>query len=228
MTINPPPDVAPAWHALLRTALRLAIIAGIVLLIKFGLDQLGERVDLLETDAAARSMTGLIVTILIGYALLIAVPFVPGVEIGIAILMIEGPSAAPIVYLATVTGMSLAFLFGQFISLNWLSRTCSDLYMFRLCTILHRIRTTPREERLTALNDRLPRWLAPILVGYRYVTLGALINLPGNMAIGGGGGIMIMTGLSRLFHTGYTILTIALAVLPVPLAVWLLGTDILH
>ncbi len=228
MSITPPKDATPIWHGLLRMMLRFAIIIGLVVLVKYGLDGLSDKMALLESDAAAGAMTGLIVTVLIGYALLIATPFVPGVEIGIAILMIQGADAAPVVYLATVSGMALAFVSGQYLSLDWLSRTCADLYMFRLCTILHRIKSTSRSDRLASLNDRMPRWLAPVLVGYRYVTLGLLINLPGNIALGGGGGIMIGAGLSRLFQTGYVVLTIALATLPVPLAVWLLGTDILH
>ncbi len=228
MSTTPPTEANPIWHSLLRTILRFAVIIGVVLLVKYGLDAFAGKMALLETDRAARAMTGLIVTILIGYALLIAVPFVPGVEIGIAILMIQGAGAAPFVYLATVSGMSLAFLIGQYLSLDWLGRTCQDLYMDRVCAILVRIKTTPRADRLAALNDRMPRWLAPVLVGYRYVTLGLVINLPGNIALGGGGGIMMGAGFSRLFQTGYVMLTIALATLPVPLAVWLLGTDILH
>lgn len=223
-----PPYIASRWRSALRAALRLALIALLVLAIKLGLDQITAQLDKLESRAADQAMLGLIVTLLIGYALILAIPFVPGVEIGLAILMIQGPSAAPVVYLATVSGLSLAFVIGQYMSLDTLSRTCSDLYMFRLCTILHRIKTTPRDARLDALNDRLPRWLAPFLVGYRYVTLAALINLPGNIAVGGGGGIVLAAGLSRLFHTGLVILTIALATLPVPLLVWLVGTDILR
>jgi len=78
------------------------------------------------------------------------------------------------------------------------------------------------------MDDRLPRWLVPALCNYRYVTLGIAINLPGNMALGGGGGIMIAGGISRLFQTGYAFLTIAVATLPVPLAVWVWGTDFLQ
>ncbi|WP_296425747.1 hypothetical protein [Yoonia sp.] len=222
------PDNAPRRHAVLRTALRLAVVLAVALLVKLGLDALTTRIALLEASAAARAMTGLIATVLVGYALLIAIPFVPGVEIGIAILVIEGASAAPFVYLATLSGMSLAFLTGQYVALNWLIKTCEDLYLFRLSAVLQRIENRPSDQRLATLNDRLPNWLAPFLVRYRYVTLALLINIPGNIAIGGGGGIMMATGLSRLFQTGLTLLTVALATLPVPLAVWLLGTTVLE
>lgn len=218
----------PRWHSLLRSALRLAGIALLVLVVKAGFDALSAQLALLESDVAARAMIGLVATVLVGYAVMLAIPFVPGVEIGIAILMIEGAGAAPFVYLATVTGLTLAFLTGHYVALNWLIKLCTDLQMHRIGRLLERIRDRTAHDRLVALDDRLPGWLAPMLVRYRYLTLAVLINLPGTIAIGGGGGIMLVAGLSRLFHIGRALLTIALATLPVPLAVWLLGTDILH
>ncbi len=228
MTLKEPQQIAPQRYGAIRLILRLGVIFGIVLLAKLGMDALSAKVTQLESDSAKGAMIGLIILVLIGYALMLAIPFLPGVEIGIAVLLIQGASAAPYVYLATLTGLSLAFLFGQFVPLDRLSRFCADLYMFRVCALLHTIKTTPLDQRLTTLNDRLPRWLAPVLINYRYVTLGALINLPGNIALGGGGGIMMAAGLSRLFRTQHTIIAIAIFTLPVPLAVWIMGTDILR
>ena len=173
-------------------------------------------------------MIGLIVTVLIGYAILLAIPFVPGIEIGIAILVIEGAKAAPFVYLATVIGLSLAFCIGQYTPLERIIRFCKDLYLFRIAASLERIDQTPRQDRLNAMQDRLPRWIAAALCDYRYLTFGLAINLPGNIALGGGGGISLASGISRLFQTGFAILTIVIATLPVPLAVWLWGIDILQ
>ena len=228
--MNPIPHTR--WQALLRSALRLAVVAALVLvmvlLAKTGFDALSARLALLESDAAARAMIGLVATVLVGYAVMLAIPFVPGVEIGIAILMIEGAGAAPFVYLATVTGLTLAFLTGHYVALNGLIKLCTDLHLHKIGRLLERIRDRAPNDRLAALDERLPNWLAPLLVRYRYLTLAVLINIPGTIAIGGGGGIMMIAGLSRLFHVGLTVLTIALATLPVPLSVWLLGTDILH
>lgn len=213
---------------MIRIILRLAVIAGLILLVKLGMDALSAKIALLESDRAARAMTGLIVTVLLGYAILLAIPFVPGVEIGLAVLVIQGPEAAPFVYLATLTGLIIAFLVGQFAPLDRLIRLCSDLYLYRICALLERIKSTPREQRIAAMQDRLPGWLTKFVCDYRYVTLGITINLPGNIALGGGGGILMAAGLSRLFQTGYIVLTIAIAALPVPLAVWFWGIDIVQ
>ena len=111
--------------------------------------------------------------------------------------------------------------------LDRLIQFCADMRLLRIARLLERIDRTPREDRLNAMHDRLPRWLAPLLCDYRYVTLGLAINMPGNIALGGGGGIMMAGGLSRLFQTRFAILTVFLATLPIPLSVWLLGADVL-
>lgn len=211
-----------------RTAIKLLVIVALVYAAKLGVDLLMAKIALFETDAAARAMTGLLITVMVGYAILLAIPFIPGVEIGIAILMVEGASAAPMVYGATVAGMLLAFCIGQYAPMPRLIRLCQDLRLYRVGQLLERIDIIPRKDRLDAMHDRLPRWLVPVLCNYRYVTLGIAINLPGNIALGGGGGIMMAGGLSRLFQTRFAVLTIVIATLPVPLSVWLMGTDVLR
>jgi hypothetical protein len=221
-------EITPLGPRITRIVVRLGLVFVFVVLIKLGIDQLFAKFALFESSASARAMTGLIVTIMIGYALLLAIPFVPGVEIGAAILILEGAKAAPMVYGATVAGLFLAFCIGQYAPLSRLIRMCHDLSLHRIATLLERIQSTPRKDRLDAMHDRLPRWLVPVLCNYRYITLAIAINLPGNIALGGGGGIMIAGGISRLFQTGLALLTIAVATLPVPLAVWMWGTDFLR
>lgn len=61
---------------------------------------------------------------------------------------------------------------------------------------------------------------------YRYLALAMAVNTPGNSVIGGGGGIMIMAGLSGFFSPLSTFTTVALAVSLVPFAVLFLGVRI--
>lgn len=228
MSQSTAPDSGTKRQRLLRTVLRLGTVVLLVLVVKAGFDAISAQLALMEDDTAARAMTGMIVIVLLGYALLLAIPFVPAIEIGIAILMIAGANAAPFVYVATVMGMSLAYFTGRHVALNWLIRLCADLRVQRFASMLENARDRTPADRLSDLDDRLPPWLAPFVVRYRYVMLAVLINIPGTVAIGGGGGIMLIAGISRLFHPGWTVLTIVLATLPVPLAVWVLGGDILQ
>jgi hypothetical protein len=52
---------------------------------------------------------------------------------------------------------------------------------------------------------------------YRYLTIAVLFNIPGNYLIGGGGGISLACGISRRISWKWFLLTVVLAVSPVPL-----------
>lgn len=217
----------PLKQSLPRLLLRIIAVSIIVYAILLGFSWLTDQIMKLEGSAQTGAMVGLLVAALLGYAVVTAIPFMPGIEIGVALLLIEGAAIAPFVYLATLLGMTVAFLIGQFVSLDWLHGIFQDLRFIRACRWLDTIKSSPREERLASLTQRLPRPIAWIAVDYRYVTIALLVNLPGSIAIGGGGGIMMLAGLTRLFHTGWMILTLIFAILPIPLAVWVLGVDIL-
>ncbi|PUB19246.1 hypothetical protein [Yoonia sediminilitoris] len=229
MTTHSPRKLTPSpWHiALPRIAVRVILILAAAYMVKLGVDWIMARIHLLEEEAAARAMVGLILTALIAYAVLVAIPFVPGIELGVGLLVVLGADVAPFVYLATVIGLSTAFLLGQSLSLDWLHRMFADFRLMRACRMLERIKQQSREERLADLTGRLPVWLSKPLIDYRYIAIGLLLNMPGNSVIGGGGGIMLVAGITRLFQTLAMILTIALATMPVPLAVWLFGRGIL-
>lgn len=228
MANHDPSDDIDTRKKLLRFGIRFALVLAFVALAALGFDWLKAQIVLLENDASARAMTGLIVAVLVVYAVLLAMPFVPGVEIGLALLMIQGATAAPVVYGATVGGLSLAFLVGQTVSLVWLIGVLRDLHLRRIAGWLEQIDALPRGDRLSSMQAKLPRWLVPFVVKYRYATVAIAINTPGNIAVGGGGGIMLVAGLSRLFSTPAMLLVIALATAPVPLAVWLWGVGVVR
>ncbi|MDW4549079.1 hypothetical protein R5H32_06925 [Defluviimonas sp. D31] len=165
----------------------------------------------------------LLVLLLVAYALLIALPFVPGVELGLTLLMIEGGWIAPFIWGATLAGLMLSFLAGLTLPYPALQRTLADLRLRRAAELVAQIEPLDREARLDHLRSHLPRWLAPLARNYRYLLLALLINLPGNSLLGGGGGILMLAGCSRLFAVPVTLLTVALAVAPVPILVFALG-----
>lgn len=217
----------PLRQSFPRIAFRFLIIAVFVYLALIVFEWVSAQAMTLEGPAQSTAMIGILAIALVGYAVLIAIPFMPGVEVGIVLLLMQGATIAPFVYLATLAGMFTAFCVGQFVSLDWLHGVFRDLRLIRACRMLDRIKNTPRDERLNGLAERLPRWLSWVAVDYRYITIALLINLPGSIAIGGGGGIMMLAGLSRLFQTAKMFLTLAIATAPIPLVVWIMGVDIL-
>lgn len=170
---------------------------------------------------------GLLGTIVALYILFMAVPFVPGIEIGLSLLLIGGAQAAPFVYLATVLGLILAFVVGTNLPFATLHRLFADLRMRRMCRLLDEIKPLDREARLDLFSQKLPGRVSALAIRGRYLVLAALLNTPGNVVLGGGGGICLAAGVSRIFAPGPTCLVIALAVLPVPLGVWFFGMPII-
>jgi hypothetical protein len=171
-------------------------------------------------------LTSIIAAMLFAYAVLISVPFVPGIEIGLSLILIRGPVIVPYVFAATVAGLAVAYFAGHYIRYSWLRKMFLDLGLKRPANFLEEIQAMPTDQRIDLMCERLPDWLGPRLVKLRYVLLAVLINVPGNAVIGGGGGICLLAGLSRVFAPLATILTIVLAVAPVPLIVWFFDIDL--
>ena len=162
---------------------------------------------------------GGIAAILLAYIVLTAIPFVPGTEIGVALLMVFGAKVAVIVYLSTIAALTLSFTLGRLVPehrlAGWLRRHGID----RVAVLIEAFARLGPHGRDRYLTQHAPRWLKPWLVNHRMLTLIALVNLPGNTLLGGGGGIALVTGLSKLMSFPQFLLGVALGVAPVPVAV---------
>lgn len=161
----------------------------------------------------------------VAYIVLLAIPFVPGAEIGVALLAGFGSAIAPLVYVCTVAAMMLAFVIGRFLPLSALERCLRTLRMRRAADLVARASGLSTEERVAMLLDGQSKRVLSLAVRYRYLALAIAVNTPGNSIIGGGGGLMIIAGLSGIFTPISTLLTIILAVSTVPLAVMFFGLE---
>lgn len=157
-------------------------------------------------DAGTSHPMALIAACLL-YAVLLAVPFVPSVEIGLLIMVVFGKPGAIGAWLATLAGLNLAYGIGRFI----ISR--------REQGAIH------LPGRLTLWAERLGRHLpagwVPALV------LAALLNLPVNTALGGGGGISMLYSATRTLGWPAFALTTSLATAAIPtlFLIGLLGAE---
>ena len=186
----------------------------------------------LATEMAAQGRMELfgatVAGLLLLYAVVLAIPFVPGAEIGLALLMAHGPSAAPFVWGATALGLGLAYATGLALSGPLICAALHRIGFVRAAAALGRLRETDPETRMRRLEDSVPRWARSWVLRRRYLLLALLINLPGNSLIGGGGGILLAAGLSRLFRPLPVLLTLVLATAPVPVLLMIVGPGILH
>ena len=208
--------------AIIRSIARLAMIVVAVFVVH---QLMSWMMDKAEAAQSGPLLLGLMGIVFLTYIVLISIPFVPGIEIALSLMILRGPDVVIWVYGATVLGLFLAFLAGQYLSYDYLYTVFRDLRMKRACHLLDMLKPLSRKERLNLLKGKIPRLLRPFLIEGRYALIGVVLNIPGNALIGGGGGIMLVAGLSRLFSTCGIFVLLMIAASPVPIAILVFGID---
>ena len=203
--------------------LRFALLIAFLIVATWAAHMVREALDLRIRPENEQQVHRAIMMGAAAYVGLLALPFVPGAEIGLAMLAAFGAGIAPLIYGATVASMMLAYTIGRFLPISALERLLSFLRMRRAADLVARAEELSPDERLSMLLDGQSKRTVAWGLRYRYVALALAVNTPGNSIIGGGGGIMMMAGLSGIFSPVTTLLTVVLAVSPVPLAVMFLG-----
>ncbi|MEL0108377.1 MAG: hypothetical protein VW802_15730 [Rhodospirillaceae bacterium] len=158
------------------------------------------------------------------YTGLMALPFVPGMEISVALLAAFGHQVAVLIYAATVTALAISYLIGRLVPIRLIAKLFESLGQKRAVNLVHRLEPLSAEQRLETLIAHAPKRFVPSLLKYRYIAIAVALNVPGNAVIGGGGGIALLAGISGLFTFPRYLAIISIAVLPVPLTVWMLGS----
>jgi hypothetical protein len=157
------------------------------------------------------------------YVILLAIPFLPGIEIGIMVMVLLGRPGIVLVYLATVLALTLSFLLGRLLSPRILVRTLDWFHLNRARDLVEVLVPLDPEARLRFLLQSAPSRIVPFLLRHRYLVIAVLFNLPGNALIGGGGGIGLIAGMSRLFPYPKYLFAVCLAITPVPILFLLRG-----
>jgi uncharacterized membrane protein YdjX (TVP38/TMEM64 family) len=160
--------------------------------------------------------TGVLIGGGIFYVLLLCLPFVPGVELGVLLMCVFGKEGIIFVYLATIAGLSLAFLIGRLLPKRWIDYRLQKLGFSQTCDS-HSNEIDGMLDTFSIDQGFCQNRLRSYLAKYRYLTIAVLFNTPGNYLIGGGGGISLACGLSRSVSWKWFLLTVVIAVLPVPL-----------
>lgn len=218
-----PPKTTPGGLTTRGIALRVAGLLVIVILATWGAHLLKEALNLTIMPNNEKQVHRLLMLGSLAYIGLLALPFVPGAEIGLAMLTVFGAAIAPLVYAATVLAMMVSFLLGRLLPGTTLVWILSILRMRKAADLIGRAAALPPKDRLDLLLDGSPPKLVHLALRHRYIALALLVNTPGNAVIGGGGGIMMMAGMSGIFAPVQTFIAIAIAVSPVPIAVMVFG-----
>lgn len=203
--------------------LRIGILIAFIMLATWGVQVIREALDLQIRPDNEQQVHKAIMIGAEAYVGLLAMPFVPGAEIGIALLAGFGAAIAPLIYVCTIAAMMLAFTIGRFLPVTALERLLRAFRLRRAADLVALAAPLSKDERVAMLLEGQSKRVLPLAMRYRYVTMALAVNAPGNSIIGGGGGIMLLAGLSGIFTPLSTFVTVFIAVSPVPLAVMFLG-----
>lgn len=167
----------------------------------------------------------MIMTATAAYVVASTIPFVPGAEIGLGLMMILGSGIALLVYASTVVALTLAYLVGRLVPARATAAAFAFFGLQRARGLVLQLAPLDAGARVALLSARAPRRVVPVLLRHRYLALGVAFNLPGNTLLGGGGGIALAAGMSGLYPPLAYVAIVAIAVAPVPLLV-LLGAKL--
>jgi hypothetical protein len=208
---------APAETPKIRTILKISLIVGFLVLLHYGGSRVIEQINFqLWPEHENLMITALWFSVAV-YVLWMAMPFVPGIELGLALMVMLGPKGVVLVYLCTLLSLSLSFAIGRLMPLKVFSRFLGWLHLHKAQNLLLQLEPLNSEEKLDLLLGTAPSKVIPFLLKHRYLMIAVTLNLPGNALIGGGGGIGLIAGMSRLYPFPKYILFVSLAITPLPI-----------
>ena len=207
----------PAEKPKIRRLLKISLLVGFLVLLNYGGRLVVEQINFqLWPQHENLMITALWLSVAV-YVLWMAIPFVPGIELGLALMVMLGPKGVALVYLCTVLSLSLSFAIGRLIPLKAFSRFLGWLHLQKVRNLVLQVEPLNSEEKLDFLLTSAPSKIIPYLLKHRYLMIAVALNLPGNVLIGGGGGIGLIVGMSNLCPFPKYLLFVSLAVTPLPI-----------
>jgi hypothetical protein len=197
--------------------IKISLVIGFLVFLNYGGKLIFERLNFqLWPSQDIMIETALSVSILL-YILWMAMPFMPGIELGISLMAVLGVKGVILVYLCTLISLSLSFVIGRLIPLKAFSRFLGWLHLRKAQNLIRQLEPLNSGEKIEFLLKNIPKGILPYLVRHRYLLIAASLNLPGNALIGGGGGIGMIAGISGLYSFPKYIMLISIAITPVPI-----------
>lgn len=207
----------PAATLKFRRFFKIALIVGFLVLLHYGGSLVVEQINFQLWPEHENLMVTVLWFSVLVYVLWMAIPFVPGIELGLALMVMLGPKGVVLVYFCTLLSLSLSFAIGRLIPLTVFSRFLGWLHLQKARNLMLQLQPLNPGEKLDFLLSSAPSKIIPYLLKHRYLMIAVTLNLPGNVLIGGGGGIGLIAGMSGLCPFPKYILFVSLAITPLPI-----------
>lgn len=196
---------------------KLLLLALVLVLMNSGGSWLAQQIDFQLFPRHESMLQFIVAGCALLYILLMAIPFLPGIEVGLTLMILLGNKGALLIYLCTVLALAMSFTIGKRLPPRLIKMLLNWLYLYKASGLVDQLEPLDSHRRIDHLCENAPSRLVPFLIRHRYLAIATIINLPGNALIGGGGGIGIIVGMSNIIPFHKFILLIAVAVAPVPL-----------
>ena len=157
-----------------------------------------------------------IALLFLAYSVCMIIPFMPAIELGLLLLMMLDIRGVVFLYGVTVISLTISFWLGRLIPLAFLVRIFNFLHLPKAGDLLNKASQQGEPLKIDILLTGAPKKIIPFMLRHRYWLVAFALNLPGNAIIGGGGGIGMICGMSRLLSYSNYIFTIAIAAIPLP------------
>jgi len=201
----------------LRLAAKIAVFLCIIIFLYYGSEQIVNFFAFQMWPRHVDMIIYLLFSSAAAYVVLMAVPFMPGIEMGILIMMMFGRPGILLVYLCTLLALTLSFLAGSHLPPRILARVLDWFHLDRARDLVMDLAPLGPEKRLHLLLGSTPTRVVPFLLRHRYLFIAFLLNLPGHAFIGGSGGIGMIVGMSKIFSFPKYLLMVSIAILPGPI-----------
>ena len=201
----------------IRRVFKILLIVGSLVLLNYGGSLVVKQLNFQFWPEHENIVISVLWLSIVVYILWMAIPFVPGIELGLALMVMLGPKGIVLVYLCTLLSLSLSFAIGRLIPLKVFSRLLGWLHLQKTQNLVLQLEPLSSEKKLDFLLSIAPSKIIPYLLKHRYLMIAVALNLPGNVIIGGGGGIGLIAGMSRLCPFPKYFLFVSLAIAPLPI-----------
>src|SRR4030065_1886198 len=144
-------------------AAKIALLVGILLFLNYAI---GWFAKLLAYRMCPRHFTMALFALIasvVSYTLLWAIPFLPGIEVGLMLMAMLGVKGIILVYCCTILALSLSFLFGRLLPPRDLERALGWFHLKKARDLVLDLAPLDEEDRLRFLLQRAPSRVRPLL-----------------------------------------------------------------
>jgi uncharacterized membrane protein YdjX (TVP38/TMEM64 family) len=154
----------PAATPKVRRFFKISLMVGFLVLLNYGGRIVVEQINFQLWPEHENLMITVFWFSVVVYILWMAIPFVPGIELGLALMVMLGAKGVVLVYLCTLLSLSLSFAVGRLIPMKAFSRFLGWLHLQKAQNLMLQLEPLSSEEKLDFLLRTAPSKIIPYLL----------------------------------------------------------------